>query len=246
MGEGLVDFLIIFVVAVAAIVQSVVAKKKTQQRQGGVPQRAPGRSGLPEMTGSASAEDSDGPVDIFTQLARAGAEREAQGSATEEEDSSEDLIPKEIWREIAELAVGRRAPEPPPPPPPEAHPTRERAQSDEAKPDSWEGGRMREADLQARLASAEAEKSPVPDRSKKLAARHEGEVTRAQPHVVAATTTRVSTPAPDLELEVTEGERGTGRMEWLFGGKSPETLRRAILLREVLDLPLALREEEET
>ena len=52
-------------------------------------------------------------------------------------------------------------------------------------------------------------------------------------------------PAPELQLEVTEGEGDVGRLEWLFGGKDPEALRKAILLREVLGPPLALREEEE-
>lgn len=235
MGEGLVDLLIILFVAVAAIVQSVAAKKKKQQRQGGEQQRAPGRSGLPEMTGSASAEDSDEPVDIFTKLARAGAEREAQDPATEEEDSSEDLIPHEIWQEIAELAVGRRAPEPTPKPKPapELPQTRERAQLDEAKPDSWEGGRMREVSL----GTPGGEKSPVPDRPRKLTGRMEEAAT--------SSTMPVATPATHLQLEVTESEKGSGRMEWLFGGKSPEHLRKAILLREVLGPPLALREEED-
>ena len=72
------------------------------------------------------------------------------------------------------------------------------------------------------------EKSPGPDRSRKLAAQ----------------LGKHATPAPELQLGVAEGE-GVGRLEWLFGGKDPEALRKAVLLREVLGPPLALREEEE-
>ena len=232
--EGLADGFFIILVIVVMIVQTVAAQKKKQRKEA-ERSRTPGRSGLPEMTGSASAEDSDEPVDIFTKLARAGAEREAQGPAAEEEDSSEDLIPKEIWQEIAELAVGRRTPEPPPKPAPapELPQTRERAQLDEAKPDSWEGGRMREVSP----GTPGAGKSLVPDRSRKLTGRMEEAATSA--------TASVGMPAPDIQLEVVESEKGAGRMEWLFGGKSPEDLRKAILVREVLGPPLALREEEE-
>ena len=49
--------------------------------------------------------------------------------------------------------------------------------------------------------------------------------------------------APELQLEVTGEEEGD-RLGWLFGGRDPEALRKAVLLREVLGPPLALREEE--
>ncbi len=227
MEEGLVEGLFILIVFVVMIVQSVAAQKK-KQRQEAERQRAQGQSGLAEM---------EEPADIFTKLARADAEREARDPTTEEADSSEDLTPHEIWQEIAELAGGRLSaeptPKPTPTPAPDLHTTWEGAQLDEVEPDPREHGRMRKADFGARSTSrstpAAAEKVPVPDRSRELAAQMGKE----------------ATSAPELQLEAVEDERGGGRMEWLFGGKDPEALRKAILLREVLGPPLALREEEE-
>ncbi len=192
MEEGLVEGLFILIVFVVMIVQSVAAQKK-KQRQEAERQRAQGQSGLPEMEEPADAD------------------REAWDSSTGETDSSEDLIPHEIWGEIAELAGGRRSAEPAPEPAPTPEP-----------PAAWESR------LPTRPTPAVPEESPAPDRSRKLAAQL-GED---------------ATPAPGLQLEGAEGE-GTGRLEWLFGGKDPEALRKAILLREVLGPPLALREEEE-
>ena len=202
MEEGLVEGLFILIVFVVMIVQSVAAQKK-KQRQEMERQRAQGQSGLAEREAPASTEDRGGPADIFTQLARADAEREARDPTTGEADSSEDLIPKEIWEEIGELAGGRRSAEPTPEPAPTSEPT-----------STWEMG------LRTR---------PTPDRSRKLAAQ----------------LGKDATPAPELQLEGAEGEGDVGRLEWLFGGKDPEALRKAILLREVLGPPLALREEEE-
>ncbi|MCK5650282.1 MAG: hypothetical protein KAJ42_02850 [Gemmatimonadetes bacterium] len=193
MEEGLVEGLFILIVFVVMIVQSVAAQKK-KQRLEAERQRVQGQSGLAEREESA---------DIFTQLARADAEREARDPTTGEADSSEDLIPKEIWEEIGELAGGRRSAEPTPEPAPTSEPT-----------STWEMG------LRTR---------PTPDRSRKLAAQ----------------LGKDATPAPELQLEGAEGEGDVGRLEWLFGGKDPEALRKAILLREVLGPPLALREEEE-
>ncbi len=129
-------------------------------------------------------------------------------------DLSEDLVPHEIWEEIAELAGGRESVEPTLEPAPASEP-----------PTTWEAG------LSAHSTPAVPERSPVPDRSRKLAAQLKEDATPA------------STSAPELQLEVAEGG-GTGRLEWLFGGKDPEALRKAVLLREVLGPPLALREEE--
>lgn len=103
---------------------------------------------------------------------------------------------------------------------------------------------MREVGLGTRPTSAVTERIPVPDRSRKLAAQLKEDRTPAPASVAALTGTPASTSAPELQLEVAGGE-GSGRLEWLFGGKDPEALRKAILLREVLGPPLALREEEE-
>ncbi len=145
--------------------------------------------------------------------------QQAQGQSglaemEEPADLSEDLVPHEIWEEIAELAGGRLSAQPTPEPTVTSEPL-----------SAWDIG------LRAHLAPPVTEESPVPDRSRKLAAQLKEDATPA------------STSAPELQLEVAEGE-GTGRLEWLFGGKDPEALRKAILLREVLGPPLALREEE--
>ncbi len=201
MDEGLVEGLFILIVFVVMIIQAVAAQKK-KQRQVAERQRAQGQSGLEEM---------EEPADIFTQLARADAEREARDPTTGEADSSEDLIPHEIWEEIAELAGERQSAEPTPEPAPTSEPHT-----------TWEAG------LRGRPTPAVPEKSPVPDRSRELVAQLKED----------------ETPASEFHWEVAEGE-GTGRLEWLFGGKDPEALRKAVLLREVLGPPLALREEEE-
>ena len=145
----------------------------------------------------------------------------------EPEDSDEDLIPHEIWQEIGELAGGRQSAEPAPEPEPTSEPEPEPTSEPEPEPTSepqtaWEAG------LSIRPTTAVPEKSPVPDRSREVAARLKKD----------------ATPAPEFQVKGTEGER-TGRLEWLFGGKDPEALRKAVLIREVLGPPLALREEEE-
>ncbi len=106
MGEGLVDFLFILFVAVAAIVQGAAAKRKKQQRQEAEQQRAQGQSGLEEM---------EEPADIFTQLARADAEREAGEPTTGEADSVEDGASPVASGRVARPAFSSgRSPEGPP------------------------------------------------------------------------------------------------------------------------------------
>lgn len=160
----------------------------------------------------------------------------ARRAAEEEEDSSEELIPTVIWEEIAELAgarpPSRPAPEPAPTPGPPTtlEPGRRPA---EARYEPRERSKTPEPGLRTPPAPAPTprETTSLPERSRRLAAELGEE--------------RSSTPAPDLQLEVMEGE-DSKRLEWLFGGTDPAALRRAILLREVLGPPLALREEEES
>jgi hypothetical protein len=243
--DGVMDLLFGLVVVFAMIIQGVAANKK-KQRQQAERRRAGEGSGLPTVDSAPTSpsQDGRGQGDIFTELARAGAARDGGGASSREPDSSEDLIPKEIWQEIADLASGRgpSVPAPAPPTASEPQPTRERLEREEVTPLRQERPRTREVGLRTRPTPPVAERTSVPERSRRLAARLEEE-----PVPVPAETARAvpaTTPAPEMQLEVT-GEEGPGRMEWLFGGRDPETLRKAILLREVLGPPLALREEEE-
>jgi hypothetical protein len=137
--------------------------------------------------------------------------------------SSEGLVPKDIWEEIMGLARGELEPPKPPrrpepsrtPPPPEEPAWEEVAPRRVATPDP------------SRQPSAAV---PVP----KPSAAAVLPVSKRPPR---------RTLTPLLDESAVSGPQGRSRVrEDLFGDGSPRELRKAIVLREVLGPPLALRE----
>ncbi len=126
-------------------------------------------------------------------------------------------MPGDVWAEILGVARGepRRA-EPEAPPPSEAEPV---LVSTEEEP---RGERLREEGPRDFPASHGAE-----------ATLHESKRSDFESRLAIT-----RTPTPDPKAGGGEGVRAG-----LFGSGSPEELRKAVILKEVLGLPLSLREE---
>ena len=144
-----------------------------------------------------------------------------QGDGEEEPTgvSSESMLPGDVWAEILGLARGepRRAePEAPSPPPSEVEPV----------PIS------RGEDPRERMPREESSRD-FPASHGAEAALHESRRTDFESRL-AITRTPFSDPKAGV---------GRGVRAGLFGSGSPEELRKAVILKEVLGLPLSLREE---
>jgi hypothetical protein len=131
------------------------------------------------------------------------------------------MIPADVWEEILGLARGK-PPAPKPEPAPEPEPGFE----------TWQ----------------EFEAEPVPEAEERSSRRHESDLDRrraavARPPIQAQEVGSgrgvVTAPVPVVRRAVDDG----GVRGDLFGSGSPEELRKAIILKEVLGLPLALRED---
>jgi len=197
------DGLFIWLIIVAVAVLQGIGRKKKKAGQPG--QKPPG---LPRpRPGQARAQER------VTASARPSMAAPHQGQDDGEEqssgESSEGVMPGDVWAEILGLARGepRRA-EPSPPPPSEVEPVP--APREET---SWDFPTSHGAE-------AVLHESKRSDFESRLA------ITR--------------TPTPDLKAG-----GGRGVRAGLFGSGSPEELRKAVILKEVLGLPLSLREEVE-
>jgi hypothetical protein len=155
-------------------------------------------------------------------------------------DGSEGLIPSEVWEEILGLARGS-APSPKPQPAPDSESEARSLEDLRARPipEAYRRGdeTLEEIpEFEARsLEPLEPRPEPdrrVPDRSRKPAAAVEKARSRARDTGVAPPLAVSSSP-----------RRSTGHPRTdLFGDGSPEELRKAIILREVLGPPLGTRE----
>jgi hypothetical protein len=214
--EGLLFWLIIIAVAV---LQGIGQKKKKPGQPGPKqPQGPPGPSPIPpaerkRVTASSRPTPSS-----------AGGGRQG----IEEAGSSESMIPSEIWEEILGLARGepRRA-EPAPPPPPET----ETPWALEERPRK---GRPAAAVARRRDPAVVPEERSFPTSHGADGALH---ATRPADFKARLALSRTSTPEAEEE-EAKPPELRTV----LFGSGSSKELRRAIILKEVLGPPMALRE----
>jgi cell division protein FtsN len=233
-------FLLIFFIF--AVLQGIGQKRRQAERQGQLPPTGEGEGDAPtgdrerisprprerprvepsQRTPTRSRETDRPPLRERAPAPayeRPGGTQQPREGAT----SSEGLVPKDIWEEIMGLARGEletpkppRQPEPSRTPPPPKEP-------------AWEEVAPR------RVAT------PAPSPRPSAAA------PTTKPPAAAAASTPKRPPRRPLSPVFEEGavsvprERSRVREE-LFGDGSPEELRRAIVLREVLGPPLAFRE----
>lgn len=247
MGD-LGEALAILAFVLLTVVQAVAAQKK-KNRQREERRRIAETGGLPKVEQSSEGKEI---IDLGDLLGGGAGKEQAPERAAGSggrPSSSEELIPKEIWEEIAELAGGRRtgpkAPGPlqtptPAPAPTQAPPVPEGfpRSSRESPPDRKEEAltlareRTREVGLRTSPRSAPVQE-PLP-------------AAVSQPAVPeAAALSPIKETAPEIQLEITEAQERGPQVDELLGDRSADTLRRAILLREILGPPLALREEAE-
>lgn len=140
----------------------------------------------------------------------------------DKEASSEGMIPSDVWEEILGLARGK-----PPAPKPESVP---RAESPSELPSAEE----------------EAPRRPLPERGRpepKARAIPASHRAGAVHHRTAVTDVESRLGVVASPVQGTGREPGDGVRQELFGSGSVEELRKAIILKEVLGKPLALREE---
>ncbi len=218
MEDGLFIWLIIFAVA---IVQGIAQrKKKPGKGPGRTPGRTPGRE--PGMGGGSAPETPrrrpvGTPGEPHTGSLPSGTRPPSSPSQKERErTSSEGMLPADVWEEILGLARGK----PPAPRPPTPKP--------EASPEYEKRSRLELEEYRARPEPAPEE---VPPSHRADAVHHKTAVTD-----VAARLGVTATPAPASAPVEVGGVRGQ-----LFGVGSPEELRKAIILREVLGPPLSMR-----
>jgi hypothetical protein len=212
--EELLPFLVLIGIGV---MNAIAQKKKKEQRMGRKP-GAPPRP--PRGEGRFPSEPPD--ATRTPPLARPGADSE------EEEDSSEGMIPADVWEEILGLARGQPA---------STKPKGRPAPTEAEEPERLE---TREV-AQVPMETVEArEVRPAPK-------------ARVFPESHGARAALHTAPAEDFEsrlgvekasaLEAEEGEeRPRVRVE-LFGDGSKEELRKAVVLTEVLGPPLSVRED---
>jgi hypothetical protein len=224
-----VIFVLIFIAF--SILEGVGRKRKTQQK--GAPGKAPSPGPRPAPRPSREPAETGAPVPDRGSVSRA--EGAGQGS-------SEGLIPKDVWEEILGLARGT-APAPrqadPAPDLPEPRPRREDETLEEIHP--FEARTLEPVDFEDERQVSRPERLPVPagtSPTKGLAARKGSGLKRSGAKAVAAAKARMPGSAePSGKRSV-----GTGVRADLLGDGSPENLKKAIILREVLGPPLGLRE----
>jgi hypothetical protein len=244
------DIFFILVFVAIAVIQGIGQKrrqeaKKRQQGQTGAPPRPPPRPG---------AEAGAGPGSEPIRAERSGSARKPE--------SSEGLIPSEVWEEILGLARGGPLPPKRPPASPKS----------EAPPEEVTGRGLAEVP-QPRAGRPDATRTAPTPRPREISDRDRSERPRGIPErdrtprprspemirspaeirpvrAQESRPSRAPVPAAIASGEVgTAGEvgesaapQGEGRSP-LFGDGSVEELRKAIILKEVLGPPLSLRDE---
>lgn len=215
--EGLGQFIFIAIIIALTLVDGAARRKKRQGRgPDGLPPRPPER---PKPRSAQGPRTTSGP-----------APRPPSTGPDEAEATSEGLIPADVWQEILGLARGE-----PQTPDPASAPGR--------PPDASSSGGTPEETLppdRSRDPLPEADTEPPPAR---------GPIFRPDPGLLE---TRPATPMPPPlvasvpSAPVAAASRApTGgrnlRID-LFGGVSAGDLRKAVILKEVLGLPVSLRE----
>ncbi len=243
--EEFPQFLIVLIFIVVSLLEGIGRRKKAGQQ--GKPRPGPTRAEAPgRVPGAGQARPRPAPAPA---PAEAGKRRDAA--------SSEGLIPAEVWEEILGLARGTppQAPAPVPAPAPvegsqrrdEAAGLRRRNETLEDLPEFEarsletvpEGPKERPILPDERPAPGGPGRRPTPAPTPQRA--------KPVPIQVGAYPARVF----ERRLSSFEGEIGDpgsapaghlGLRAELFGSGSPEELRKAVILKEVLGPPLALRE----
>ncbi|NNM05114.1 MAG: hypothetical protein HKO65_08435 [Gemmatimonadetes bacterium] len=219
---GLFFWLIIFAVAVLQGIGQ--RKKKSGQKPG--PLAGQGGPGSPRPRPAQRRPESPSEASTL-----ATAQKPRQGGTDK---SSEGMIPSEVWEEILGLAQGK-PPKPKPSPPVLRDEDPGPARSEEPQP-------PRERP------SSERERAPMVARRETRPAPREREFPKSHGAGAALHETEPSDVASRLPVaagpeERAGGEKAASPRSRLFGDGSPEELRKAIILKEVLGSPLALREE---
>lgn len=222
MDEGLIFWLIIFAVA---ILQGIGQRKKK-------PGQRPGQPGGRRVPRQGSPDSRDGAVTRPDRTATASPRRQAGGGA----EGSEGLIPADVWEEILGLARGQPPAKRQPPPEPE-----ERA-AEEAE--GFEEGRS--YDEEALEPSATPAPRPQPRLAPSVRPAPSPKPAPAPRPVPSARPAPARRPESVASPVFQPGASPSGESplrDDLFGSGMPEDLRKAIILREVLGPPLALRED---
>jgi hypothetical protein len=205
--EGIpTELIFVFIFIVFSILEGVGRKKKAERG------RVSGEVQVPQRRSGKTRETGDLPPEVeVEEITPSTAEK------TSEPDSSEGMIPEDVWAEILGLARGS-------PPEPKPTPKVETA-SEEREDTSWDSYRATE------------EASEVVVKSRPLpVAREERAITPADPARRTATAKRPLSPQGELP----KGPRHLVRKE-LFGDGSAEELRKAVILTEVLGPPVGMR-----
>ncbi len=156
--------------------------------------------------------------------------------------SSEGMIPSEIWEEILGLAQGK-----PPRSEPDAVPREDEGlipvPTDETggagSPTEQEAWQERPGETRpAAVAPQRGTRAPPSERAFPASHGAEAALHKTKPSDVGSRLAVSASPDP-----TTGAGEGRSRAAGLFGGGSPEELRKAIILKEVLGQPLALRED---
>lgn len=227
-------FILVFIAI--AVIQGIGQKRRKDAKQKNQPMGAPPRPSTrpPQRASQQPAQQPD-------TRPRADPEVRPSPSGTAEAGGSEGLIPSDIWQEILGLARGTtQTPGPGTAPPGSAEGPQERPRSLEASPgdgDPTPGGRSPEPpvrELQIRPRSPETIRQPSPAALK----RQEAAAASLALPATASSAGATRTPASGER-----GREGRDARAQLFGEGSVEELRKAIILKEVLGPPLALRDE---
>jgi len=228
------DGFIILVFIAIAVIQGIGQKRrqdaKKRQKPMGVPPRPPQRASTRPSQGASTPP---------------GPETQARPtpSGTAKPGGSEGLIPSDVWQEILGLARG----------------TAQVPGTRTAPPESVEGPEERPRSLEASHGAGEptpestSPEPPIRDRQIRPrtpeeirrpseTAPKEKEVVPVSPPLPAAASAVPAVKPPDPAASGS-GEGGREARAQLFGEGSVEELRKAIILKEVLGPPLALRDE---
>lgn len=224
-----VIFVLIFIAF--SILEGVGRKRKTQQK--GAPGKPPGPRPRPTQRAPRP------PVEAGTQGAGGRPLGRAGGAGPE---GSEGLIPKDVWEEILGLARGT------PPAPGRAEPEAESSRPSPRREDEtleeihpFEARTLEPVDFEDERPVSRPERAPVfadTSPAKGLAARKGSGLQRSGAKAVAAAKARIAGAAEPSGRP----PAGAGIRADLLGDGSAEDLRKAIILTEVLGLPLSLRE----
>lgn len=239
MEDGLFIWLIILAIAV---LQGIGSKKKRGKPGQQIPGPPPTRRVPPRPAG----ETVPGAEEGEEVSPRRGVASASTAQTPGPQDSSEGMIPTDIWEEILGMARGK---------PPRAEPKGPSPAEVDQVPES--GGRPvpeEEAPREIPSRPRTGVREPREERPSEAVARREVRPSPSPRPVPASHTADAALHVSDpsdfrsrLGLSATapglEGASQRRLREELFGGTSPKELRKAIVLKEVLGAPLALRDE---